>query len=504
MVKMVGLQRTTEELLFWCFCHLVLSGIAIELKYVRVVVPEGDEAVLPCSLSTKEDLTLKLFDWKKDGQKEVFLYDAGSHYNNGRQGQDEQFKGRVFHFEDKLKNGDASITIRQTTVADSGNYTCVFPRHEGQTFLIELVVAAAKPSVKILHQSETWALLQCKVLSARPEPTVKWQDSAGNKLPDKERDVTKCGDHFSVVLLTTVTKTDNFSCVVTQEDISHQTEAEIDVRLSVRVVVHEGDEALLPCSLSTKEDLTGQRFDWRKDGQKEVFLYEAGTHDNNSYHGQDEQFKGRVFHFEDELKNGDASIKIINAKVADTGAYTCDFPFLQPPQMFDIELVVGAAYEPYVRILHHTKDWSLLLCEVLNAHPEPTVKWQNSAGNVLPDKEREVTKSGDHFNVILLATVTKTDNYRCVVTQEEISRQTKAETYVYISGAAPKPGVSIRWTVAAVTVAVFCTLLVGIFAHILLFWRSRTKLMSKRGSHPISKKEEVHLKAVYEETTPVY
>nr|XP_046241053.1 butyrophilin-like protein 2 isoform X2 [Scatophagus argus] len=430
---------------------------------VRVVVPEGDEALLPCSLSTKEDLTRQLFDWRKDGQKEVFLYNAGSHYNNGRQGQDEQFKGRVFHFEDKLKNGDASITIRNTKVADSGNYTCDFPRHQPrQTFLIELVVGrvlrdrsgeisgAAKPSVKTLHQSETWALLQCKVPNARPEPTVKWQDSNGNKLPDKERDVTKSGDHFSVVLLTNVTKTDNFSCVVTQEDISHQTEAEIDVRLSgaapepVRVVVPEGDEALLPCSLSTKEDLTLKLFDWRKDGQKEVFLYEAGSHYNNGRQGQDKQFKGRVFHFEDKLKNGDASITIRNTKVADSGNYTCDFPHHQPPQTFLIELVVGrvlrdrsgeisGAAEPSVTNLNETETWALLLCKVLNAHPEPTVKWQDSAGNKLPDKQRDVIPSGDRFNVILRTNVTKTDNYHCVVTQEEISHQAASKIYVRLS-----------------------------------------------------------------------
>nr|XP_046241094.1 butyrophilin-like protein 2 isoform X2 [Scatophagus argus] len=193
----------------------------------RVVVPEGDEALLPCSLSTKEDLTQKLFDWKKDGQKEVFLYEAGIHYNNGRQGQDGQFKGRVSYFDGELKNGNASITIRNTKVADSGNYTCVFPRHQPrQTFSIELVVGAAKPSVTI-RKTKDGSLLLCEVPNAHPEPTVKWQDSNGNKLPDKEREVTKSGDHFSVILQAAVTKTDDYRCVVTQNGISHQTEADI-------------------------------------------------------------------------------------------------------------------------------------------------------------------------------------------------------------------------------------------------------------------------------------
>lgn len=84
-----------------------------------------------------------VFDWKKrgqkgEGQKEVFLYAAGVHYNNGRAGQDEQFKRRVFHFEEELKFGNASIKVHKTKMADSGNYTCTFPNK--QTSHITLVV----------------------------------------------------------------------------------------------------------------------------------------------------------------------------------------------------------------------------------------------------------------------------------------------------------------------------------------------------------------------------
>lgn len=94
---------------------------------VLVAVEEGSDAILPCSLSTKENIDEKVFDWKKEGQKEVFLYASGSYYGNGRTGQDEQFKGRVFHFEDELKNGNASIKIKNTKMADNGSYTCIFP-----------------------------------------------------------------------------------------------------------------------------------------------------------------------------------------------------------------------------------------------------------------------------------------------------------------------------------------------------------------------------------------
>ncbi|XP_022622487.1 V-set domain-containing T-cell activation inhibitor 1-like [Seriola dumerili] len=117
-----------------CLCVLTWSGTTFADEHgpsvITVAVEEGSDAILPCSLSTKENIEKMVFDWKKDGDKEVFLYDAGHHYNKGRTGQDEQFNGRVFHFEDELKYGNASIKIHNTKMADNGSYTCAFPRKQ--------------------------------------------------------------------------------------------------------------------------------------------------------------------------------------------------------------------------------------------------------------------------------------------------------------------------------------------------------------------------------------
>ena len=111
-----------------------------------ITVEEGRDVLLPCSLCTKEDIESKLFVWTKAGQtfdslKNVFTYDRGLHHNNGHSGQDEQFKGRVFHFSEGLKHGNCSIIIRHTKVDDSGQYTCVFPLQQNrETFHINLAV----------------------------------------------------------------------------------------------------------------------------------------------------------------------------------------------------------------------------------------------------------------------------------------------------------------------------------------------------------------------------
>ncbi|XP_014196004.1 V-set domain-containing T-cell activation inhibitor 1, partial [Haplochromis burtoni] len=189
---------------------------------------------LPCSLSTKLSLQHEVFDWKKDGQKEVFLYSARDEYNNGRPGQDEQFKGRVSHFSEELKLGNASIVIRNTKLVDSGEYSCIIPHlhPKQQRFNIKLIVGAApKPFVGILNITEDGALLKCEVPGAFPKPLVEWKDSDGNILPAEEPQVSYRGDRYYVTLLIAVTKTDTnvFRCVATQQEISHVTDDDICV-----------------------------------------------------------------------------------------------------------------------------------------------------------------------------------------------------------------------------------------------------------------------------------
>ncbi|XP_073324023.1 V-set domain-containing T-cell activation inhibitor 1-like isoform X2 [Pagrus major] len=207
----------------------------------------------------------------------------------------------------------------------------------------------------------------------------------------------------------------------------------------VKVVVKEDDDAVLPCSLSNKEDITRKLFDWKKDGQKEVFMYDSGIHHNNGLSGQHQQFIDRVSHFQDQLMNGNASIKIHNTKMADSGNYSCDFPRLQPRQTFNIELVVGAAPEPYIKTLDETKDWRLLQCEA-HGDPLPTVEWKDSDNNTLHAEKPQISDRGGRSYITVKTTVTKTDNYSCVATQETISHQIAAVTAVRLTGAAPEPG----------------------------------------------------------------
>uniref|UniRef100_A0A671X8Y9 Butyrophilin-like protein 1 n=1 Tax=Sparus aurata TaxID=8175 RepID=A0A671X8Y9_SPAAU len=408
-------MRTPLDL---CFCLLTLCGVTSVLYGVRVVVEEDSDAVLPCSPSTKEDITAKLFDWKKDGQ-EVFMYDSGIHYNNGHGSQDLQFKGRVSHFQDQLMNGNASIKIQNVKMADSGNYICIFPRLQPrQTFNIELVVGASKPFITTPNQTKDQLLLQCEVEGASQEPKVEWQDSSGNILPAEEPQVSERGGRYYVTINTTVTKTDRYRCVVTQKEISHQTSAETFVFISgaspepyITTLNETKDWSLLQCKVR---------------GASQEPKVEWQDSSGNILPAEEPQVSER----------GGRYYVTINTTVTKTGRYRCVVTQKEINHQSRAETFVfisGASPEPYITTPDATKDWSLLQCEVKGASPEPKVEWQDSSGNILPAEEPQVSERGGRYYVTIKTNVTKTGRYRCVVTQEGISHQTSAETFVFIN-----------------------------------------------------------------------
>ncbi|KAM4612930.1 butyrophilin subfamily 1 member A1-like isoform 2-T2 [Polymixia lowei] len=184
------------------------------------------------------------------------------------------------------------------------------------------------------------------------------------------------------------------------------------------VLAKEGDNVILPCYLQPPQNITDGVFDWKK-GETEVFLYAKGQHYSNGRSGQDAQYVGRVSHFPPELKTGNASLTLTDAKVEDSGLYSCVFPRLVPSQRFFVNLTVGAAPQPRAKLVI-TKNGVLLTCVSKGAHPRPTVEFQDVNGNVVPAAVLQNSTDGGRYTTTVNATVTTSGLYRCVVKQESI------------------------------------------------------------------------------------
>lgn len=107
-------------------CNVGVCDVLPEPRDISLKVAEDSEVVLNCS--GDGSVRGQLFDWKKDQNVEVFIYDNGGIYGPGKSGQSPQFVGRVVHFPEALDSGNASIKISKAELSDSGNYECLFPR----------------------------------------------------------------------------------------------------------------------------------------------------------------------------------------------------------------------------------------------------------------------------------------------------------------------------------------------------------------------------------------
>ncbi|XP_007569704.2 putative selection and upkeep of intraepithelial T-cells protein 1 homolog isoform X2 [Poecilia formosa] len=209
-----------ELLLSMSFCLLTFTGKSLGDE-IELFATEDSDIILPCSPIGKEDLTQQLFDWKKN-DKEVFLYDKGKHYNEGKMGQNEYFKNRVEFFQDQLQFGNASIRISKTKQDDSGIYSCEFPNLQPeQKFYIKLVVGSCpKPSLSILKEVNGGMLVQCEAHGAYPEPKMELHDSADVSIVPVN--ITNPSNGKYIILQAFVTKRDEYHCVMKQEGICHQ------------------------------------------------------------------------------------------------------------------------------------------------------------------------------------------------------------------------------------------------------------------------------------------
>ncbi|XP_058487982.1 butyrophilin subfamily 3 member A2-like isoform X2 [Solea solea] len=226
-----GIQRSTVEL---------IVGVS------RTYVKEGEDVVLHCSSVDNQSLKNSLISWKNINGKELFLYELGHHTEDGWCCQDEQYGGRVSLFYDELKNGNASMILRDMRIEDTGIYTCDLPGLSSgrKIFTMELIVervlrnriglekgAVQAPVLEISDVSEAGMELQCVVRGSSSKPSVEWQTCEGTSLNSEEPLVSETRGRYDTTLLVTVTetKTNCFRCVVKQEDIYHRIDDNITV-----------------------------------------------------------------------------------------------------------------------------------------------------------------------------------------------------------------------------------------------------------------------------------
>ncbi|CAL8385725.1 unnamed protein product [Gadus morhua 'NCC'] len=217
----------------------------------EVFTREGEEAILPCGLGSPVNLKDEVFDWKKE-QQEVFFYEKGNDYNNGKPGQDPQFVGRVGLLPGGLQAGNASVILSSVTEADGGVYSCYFPRRK-LTRWIRLTVervpdhtppnirkAVVEPRLRLevveAPPSSGSVRLSCVSRGGQPQPSgLEWQTPNGTVIPAEEAPPAASSDsdgRDSISQTVEVTEPGSYTCLARQHGVHPA------VRDTIRVFGH--------------------------------------------------------------------------------------------------------------------------------------------------------------------------------------------------------------------------------------------------------------------------
>ncbi|XP_078496885.1 butyrophilin subfamily 1 member A1-like [Lissotriton helveticus] len=167
-------------LFFFLFFSVRFSVIGLDQP---LVIPPGEDAVLPCHLSPQinaENMTIR---WFKDKyQNLVHLY---RNREDQYQYQMEEYRGRTTLIKDGIKAGRVSLMVHNVQQYDSGWYTCFYDTGSFyEEAAVELMVAAlgSKPHIYLEDLQDGGIAVVCESSGWFPEPEAKWKDDHGNNM----------------------------------------------------------------------------------------------------------------------------------------------------------------------------------------------------------------------------------------------------------------------------------------------------------------------------------
>ncbi|XP_045567780.1 autophagy-related protein 11 isoform X17 [Salmo salar] len=235
-----------------------------------------------------------------------------------------------------------------------------------------------------------------------------------------------------------------------------------------------GDDIILPCSLKPKASAETMIVRWTRLNltTENVHLYRDGRDSNED---QSPSYRGRTSMFNEELKNGNVSLKLTRVTLSDAGSYMCFIPTLTSQvKETTVQLLVGAVSQPVTSIIGTKGGGVVLKCESGGWFPEPEMEWLDSSGTILPadgPPERHRDPEG-LYTVRRHVTVNQTDTNRftCRVNQTEINHLKETEIHVP-DDVFPKSHVGLIVGLLAAAVVVLTASAGGVY-----WWRKHMKV----------------------------
>ncbi|XP_038673318.1 butyrophilin-like protein 2 [Scyliorhinus canicula] len=164
---------------------------------------------------------------------------------------------------------------------------------------------------------------------------------------------------------------------------------------SDRIPIKVGEDLITPCYFYSQYEPQLVSIVWERLGPRR--LVQQYLH-NTSRHGQqDAAYQNRSQMFENEIAEGNVSLRLNNMSLSDTGTYRLNVSSNSGTGYKDINISVGAmGHSPRFYSFVTKRNHSVLICESVGWYPAPSVTWQTRSGrNITKYSQTHETDSRD-------------------------------------------------------------------------------------------------------------
>ncbi|XP_005755888.1 uncharacterized protein LOC102214137, partial [Pundamilia nyererei] len=234
-----------------------------------------DSVLLPCQVPANVSRSSTAVVWDRDEFKIPTVH-MRLHTGDDLKDQNQRYFSRTIMSDKALQTGDLSLTLRNPTVSDSGNYTCIVRKYGQDEKRTEVELMVKEPPPRDLNLKVILGvLISLILLIAAVFGFCKFRRNQRKKRGE-----------------------------ALQVDMVEVTEWENSVWLPFKTTV------CLP------DDVT---VEWKHKDRK-IFVYQNSQ---NQHLLQDQVYRGRTEMNEEPLRTGDLSLKLNNLQVTDHGVYIC-------------------------------------------------------------------------------------------------------------------------------------------------------------------------------------
>ncbi|XP_078262110.1 CD276 antigen homolog [Rhinoraja longicauda] len=155
------------------------------------------------------------------------------------------------------------------------------------------------------------------------------------------------------------------------------------------------EDLITPCYFYSQSEARLIAIVWERfDPQRVVYSYRINQ---SLWQNQDPSYRNRTQMFENEIAEGNVSLKLRNVSLLDAGTYRVNVSASSGQGFKDIRVMVGAiGHSPRFHSFVTKRNHSVLICDSAGWFPAPSVTWQNWWGlNITKYSQTHETDSRD-------------------------------------------------------------------------------------------------------------